>query len=65
MTTTFAPTAPASSGSDQSTVFVPAVVAKGWHADPMAIHKMRWHDGTEWTGHVTHYGPVPCHHCGS
>lgn len=39
------------------------VVGKGWHPDPMAIHKFRWHDGTEWTGHVTHYGPVPCRHC--
>ncbi len=42
---------------------LPAVITKGWHADPMAIHKMRWHDGAEWTEHVTHFGPVPCLHC--
>ncbi|MEZ5226061.1 MAG: DUF2510 domain-containing protein [Acidimicrobiales bacterium] len=43
---------------------LPTSISKGWHADPMAIHKLRWHDGTEWTERVTHFGPVPCHHCG-
>ncbi len=40
-----------------------STITRGWHADPMAIHKLRWHDGEEWTGHVTHFGPVPCHEC--
>ncbi len=44
---------------------VPTIAEPGWHADPMRLHKLRWHDGTEWTGHVTHFGPVPCLHCGA
>ncbi len=49
---------------EQRPLVLPEVVTKGWHADPMAIHKMRWHNGAEWTEHVTHFGPVPCQHCG-
>lgn len=64
MTTTLALTAPAAETSSHPTLVFPAVVTKGWHADPMRIHKMRWHDGAEWTEHVTHFGPVPCQHCG-
>ncbi len=48
---------------DLPVVEVPVAVERGWHVDPMAIHKLRWHDGAEWTEHVTHFGPVPCQHC--
>ena len=33
---------------------------RGWHDDPLALHDLRFHDGVEWTEHVTHLGPVPC-----
>lgn len=36
---------------------------KGWHPDPLGDHDQRFHDGQEWTQHVTHYGPVPCNRC--
>ena len=36
---------------------------KGWHADPLAKHDLRFHDGDDWTEHVTHFGPVPCQGC--
>lgn len=35
----------------------------GWYQDPYEVHKLRYFDGDEWTGHVTHAGPVPCQHC--
>ena len=38
-------------------------VAKGWHADPLNQHDLRFHDGRIWTEHVTHFGPVPCNGC--
>lgn len=41
----------------------PVAAAKGWHADPLGDHDMRYHDGDEWTKHVTHFGPVPCRGC--
>lgn len=40
-------------------------VGKGWHADPFDQHELRYHDGTRWTEHVTHFGPVPCSGCNS
>ena len=36
---------------------------KGWHDDPRAEHKLRFHDGDAWTEHTTHHGPVPCLGC--
>lgn len=36
------------------------VIARGWHDDPLGLHDLRFHDGLEWTEHVTHFGPVPC-----
>lgn len=36
---------------------------KGWHDDPRGEHKLRFHDGHEWTEHTTHFGPVPCTGC--
>ncbi|MDH4363587.1 MAG: DUF2510 domain-containing protein [Acidimicrobiia bacterium] len=41
----------------------PPVAAKGWHDDPWRNHDLRYHDGTGWTEHVTHFGPVPCPGC--
>ncbi len=41
----------------------PLAGLKGWHADPLGHHALRYHDGAEWTRHVTHYGPVPCRGC--
>jgi len=38
-------------------------VDPGWYQDPYEVHKLRYFDGNEWTGHVTHAGPVPCQHC--
>ncbi len=55
---------PTTAGDDAPELVLPSVISKGWHADPMAIHKLRWHDGEEWTEHVTHFGPVPCQQCG-
>lgn len=43
----------------------PAAVAKGWHSDPQNLHDLRFHDGRQWTEHVTHFGPVPCQGCHS
>ncbi len=40
-----------------------AVADPGWYQDPYEVHKLRYFDGDEWTGHVTHAGPVPCQHC--
>ena len=37
--------------------------SKGWHDDPRGEHKLRFHDGTGWTEHTTHFGPVPCAGC--
>lgn len=37
--------------------------AKGWHEDPRHLHDLRYHDGSGWTDHVTHFGPVPCTGC--
>lgn len=42
-----------------------ATPAKGWHRDPFGQHKLRFHDGVEWTQHTTHHGPVPCSGCHS
>lgn len=39
------------------------VTARGWHDDPSRRHDLRYHDGTGWTDHVTHFGPVPCAGC--
>ncbi len=36
---------------------------KGWHADPLNQHDLRYHDGETWTEHATHFGPVPCQGC--
>lgn len=41
----------------------PVAAVKGWHADPLNQHDLRFHDGTAWTEHVTHFGPVPCQGC--
>jgi hypothetical protein len=35
----------------------------GWYVDPQGIHDQRFYDGTVWTKHVTHFGPVPCNRC--
>lgn len=40
-----------------------ATQVKGWHKDPRGEHKLRFHDGAEWTDHTTHHGPVPCSGC--
>lgn len=40
------------------------LTAKGWHEDPWHLHDLRYHDGSGWTDHVTHFGPVPCTGCG-
>lgn len=37
--------------------------SKGWHDDPRGEHKLRFHDGNDWTEHTTHFGPVPCTGC--
>ncbi len=39
------------------------IAESGWHPDPQGEHKLRYHDGVEWTKHVTHYGPAPCEGC--
>ena len=39
------------------------VAKPGWFADPLGQHNLRYHDGTEWTDHVTHHGPTPCEGC--
>jgi Protein of unknown function (DUF2510) len=36
---------------------------KGWHDDPLGLHALRYHDGIDFTDHVTHFGPVPCSSC--
>lgn len=36
----------------------------GWFDDPDAQHCLRYFDGTNWTEHVTHFGPSPCSGCG-
>ncbi len=41
----------------------PQTAHKGWHNDPLDQHDLRYHDGTSWTEHVTHFGPVPCKGC--
>ena len=35
----------------------------GWYRDPDGEHNLRYFDGSGWTGHVTHYGPMPCDGC--
>jgi Protein of unknown function (DUF2510) len=30
----------------------PPPIAPGWYADPWGLAPARWHDGTQWTGHV-------------
>lgn len=42
----------------------PAEIASGWYPDPQRQHNLRYHDGRDWTEHVTHFGPVPCPGCG-
>lgn len=39
------------------------LTAEGWHEDPWHLHDLRYHDGSGWTDHVTHFGPVPCTGC--
>ncbi|MEZ5228102.1 MAG: DUF2510 domain-containing protein [Acidimicrobiales bacterium] len=39
------------------------VTAAGWYSDPFGQHRMRYFSGTEWTDHVTHFGPTPCQGC--
>lgn len=46
-----------------STSVLSSVADAGWYQDPYEVHKLRYFDGDEWTGHVTHAGPVPCQHC--
>ncbi len=38
-------------------------VEAGWYDDPEQLHNKRFHDGTAWTTHVTHFGPKPCSGC--
>ena len=38
-------------------------VEAGWFPDPTRQHDLRYHDGTDWTDHVTHFGPTPCQGC--
>ncbi|MFV0524302.1 MAG: DUF2510 domain-containing protein [Acidimicrobiales bacterium] len=40
-----------------------AALRPGWYQDPNREHKYRYHDGREWTAHVTHHGPTPCRGC--
>jgi hypothetical protein len=49
--------------TSQPVVLTSLLVTKGWHTDPRQQHDLRYHDGREWTGHVTHFGPVPCRGC--
>lgn len=35
----------------------------GWYPDPHRAHQMRYFNGSEWTTHVTHFGPSPCTGC--
>lgn len=44
-------------------VLPPVKIDRGWHADPFDQHDLRFHDGSDWTEHVTHLGPVPCRGC--
>lgn len=46
-----------------STTTTTRTTKKGWHTDPEGQHDLRFHDGTDWTEHVTHFGPVPCRGC--
>ena len=55
-TTDLATTSQASSRS--------APTSAGWFDDPRGEHRFRYFDGTDWTDHVTHYGPTPCLRCG-
>lgn len=41
---------------------MPATTA-GWFADPLEVHELRYFDGSTWTDHVTHSGPLPCSGC--
>ncbi len=52
-------TRPATSGTSRATT----IIGKGWHDDPFAEHRLRYHDGIGWTDHVTHFGPTPCRGC--
>jgi hypothetical protein len=45
------------------TTAVAAGVGAGWFVDPFGVHELRWFDGRQWSGHVTHFGPVPCEAC--
>lgn len=56
-------TLPAAPAPAALTTAAPAA-AKGWHEDPWHLHDLRYHDGSGWTDHVTHFGPVPCPGCG-
>ncbi|MEM8923140.1 MAG: DUF2510 domain-containing protein [Actinomycetota bacterium] len=51
--------------TDRPMAVLPTTVAtaRGWHADPQRQHDLRFHDGDNWTDHVTHLGPVPCRGC--
>jgi hypothetical protein len=35
----------------------------GWFSDPTGLHDLRYFDGSDWTEHVTHFGPTPCDGC--
>lgn len=37
--------------------------APGWYSDPFEMHRMRYFSGSDWTDHVTHFGPTPCLGC--
>ena len=43
---------------------VAAQLESGWFDDPSGQHRLRYHDGSKWSEHVTHFGPTPCTSCG-
>lgn len=34
----------------------PAASTAGWHPDPHGAHELRYHDGTNWTNHISNAG---------
>lgn len=49
------------SGHNQVTT---STTQAGWFDDPQGEHAKRYFNGTDWTTHVTHFGPSPCEGCG-